>query len=199
MADNNSFHYIIVGAGSAGCVLANRLSEDYGIRVLVLEAGKPDRHPWLKLPLKFRDLAWDKRFNWGYESEPEPHLENRKIVIPRGKVLGGSSSINGMIYSRGHPADYDHWRQLGLTGWGYKDVLPYFKRSQNHHGGDSKFHGAGGPLTVSRGDETSGPHKLYMAAGEACGHPITKDLNGELHEGFGTAEYTINRGRRARE
>ncbi|NQV56232.1 MAG: choline dehydrogenase [Rhodospirillales bacterium] len=197
MPDSNSYDYIIVGAGSAGCVLANRLSEDKDTRVLILEAGKWDRHPWLKLPLKFRDLSEDSRFNWGYDSQPEPKLDNRSIHIPRGKVIGGSSSINGMIYSRGHPTDYDHWRQLGLSGWSYNDVLPYFKRSEGHHGGDSEFHGGGGPLQVTRGDDHSKVHDAYLSAGKAAGHPVTRDLNGAMHEGFGAAEYTIGGGMRS--
>ncbi|MBT5177631.1 MAG: choline dehydrogenase [Rhodospirillaceae bacterium] len=197
MPQDKTYDYIIVGAGSAGCVLANRLSEDKDTTVLLLEAGKWDRHPWLKLPLKFRDLAEDLRFNWGYDSEPEPQLDGRSIYIPRGKVIGGSSSINGMIYSRGHPSDYDHWRQLGLTGWGYNDVLPYFKRSEGHHGGDTEFHGAEGPLQVARGDDHSKVHQAYLAAGKAAGHPVTDDLNGTMHEGFGPAEYTIGGGRRS--
>ena len=196
MSDKKEFDYIIVGGGSAGCVLAARLSEDPGVSVLLLEAGKPDRHVWLKLPLKFRDLVMDRRFNWNYESEPEPHLNDRRLYVPRGKALGGSSSINGMIYCRGHPSDYDRWRQMGAAGWSYADVLPYFRRSENFFGGDNAFHGKGGPLSVSPGDRTSSAHKLYCEAGRANGHPVTDDHNGAVQEGFGPVDYTIHDGRR---
>ena len=191
------YDYIIVGAGSAGCVLANRLSEDPDIKVMLLEAGKPDRHMWLKLPLKFRDLMTVDKFNWGYASEPEPHLDNRSIHIPRGKVLGGSSSINGMMYCRCHPRDYDQWGQIGLRGWSYSDVLPYFKRSEDFAGGADTFHGTGGPLTVSRGDTSSWIHKAHIEAGSAAGYPHTTDHNGPHQEGFGPADFTIKQGRRA--
>ncbi|MDB5410628.1 MAG: Choline dehydrogenase [Rhodospirillales bacterium] len=196
MASYDRYDYIIVGAGSAGCVLANRLSEDRATKVLLLEAGKADRHVWLKLPLKFRDLMTVMRFNWGYDTEAEPHLGGRSVYLPRGRVLGGSSSINGMIYSRGHPSDYDHWRQLGLAGWSYADVLPYFKRSENHPDGESEYHGAGGPLAVAKGDRTSVAHQAYLAAGRAAGYPVTADANAAHAEGFGPADYTIRGGRR---
>ncbi len=192
-----TYDFIIIGGGSAGCVLASRLSEDPSCKVLLLEAGARDRHLWLKVPLKFRDLMTDKRFNWGYETEPEPHLDNRKLYIPRGKVLGGSSSINGMLYCRCHPSDYDHWRQLGLAGWSYADVLPYFKRSESFEGGESAYHGAAGPLAVSKGDRNTPAHRAYMEAGRANGYPLTADHNGELQDGFGPADYTIAGGRRA--
>lgn len=191
------YDFIIAGGGSAGCVLANRLSENPDCKVLLLEAGTPDRHLWLKLPLKFRDLMTDQRFNWGYDTQPEPHLNNRRIPIPRGKTLGGSSSINGMMYCRCHPSDYDRWGQLGLSGWSYADVLPYFKRSEGFGDGDASFHGQDGPLTVSRGDQTTGAHKAYMAAAEAQGYPLTDDHNGAQQEGFGPADYTIRNGHRA--
>ncbi|MBM3607423.1 MAG: choline dehydrogenase [Alphaproteobacteria bacterium] len=191
------FDFIIAGGGSAGCVLANRLSADPGNRVLLLEAGPKDRHLWIKLPIKFRDLMSGKYFNWGYSSEPEAQLENRRIDTPRGKVLGGSSSINGMIYCRCHPADFDHWRQLGLSGWGYADVLPYFKRSERFPEGENIWHGAGGELTVSRGDASTKQHKAFVAAGVACGHGATDDHNGAMQDGFGPADYTINNSRRA--
>ncbi|MGZ5829050.1 MAG: GMC family oxidoreductase, partial [Xanthobacteraceae bacterium] len=155
MRDAKEYDYIIVGAGSAGCVLASRLTEDPDIKVLLLEAGKSDRHIWLKLPLKFRDLMTVMRFNWGYDTEPEPDMGGRSIYLPRGKVLGGSSSINGMMYCRCHPSDYDQWGQIGLRGWSYADVLPYFKRSEDFNGGANKFHGTGGPLTVSQADHSS--------------------------------------------
>ena len=195
--DSERFDYIIVGAGSAGCVLANRLSEDAHCKVLLIEAGKSDRHPWISLPLKFRDLMTVKRWNWGYDTEPEPNLDNRSIYVPRGRVLGGSSSINGMIYSRGHPSDYDHWRQLGLAGWSHADVLPYFKKSEGFCDGESARHGGAGPLTVSKGDGDSIAHQTYLAAGKAAGFPTTDDLNGANPEGFGRCDYTIARGRRA--
>ena len=197
MPQSQAFDYIIVGAGSAGCVLAARLSEDPSVKVLLLEAGKPDRHIWLKLPLKFRDLMTVQTFNWGYDTEPEPHMDNRSINLPRGKVLGGSSSINGMMYCRCHPRDYDQWAQSGLRGWSYADVLPYFKRSEDYEGGGDVFHGQGGPLTVSHGDGKSWVHKAYVEAGKAAGYIYTPDHNAESNEGFGPADLTIRNGRRA--
>jgi choline dehydrogenase len=193
----DAYDYVIVGAGSAGCVLADRLSEDRDVSVLLLEAGGWDRHLWLKLPLKFRDLMTVMRFNWGYDSEPEEQLGGRSVYIPRGRVIGGSSSINGMIYSRGHPSDYDHWRQLGLAGWSHADVLPYFKRAESFSGGESEYHGADGPLAVATGDGASIAHRAYITAGRNAGFPVTDDLNGAEPEGFGRCDYTIARGRRA--
>lgn len=197
MQTGATYDFIIAGGGSAGCVLAARLSEDSANQVLLLEAGERDNHLWLKIPLKFRDFMTSRQFNWAYFSEPEPQLDNRQIYLPRGKVLGGSSSINGMLYCRCHPADYDHWRQLGLEGWSYADVLPYFKRSENFPDGATPFHGAGGPLTVSRGDRESDAHRAYMEAGRAAGHPVTDDHNGPMQDGFGPADYTIREGRLA--
>jgi choline dehydrogenase len=197
MRNSSAYDFIIVGAGSAGCVLASRLTEDPANKVLLLEAGKRDRHIWLKLPVKFRDLMTVKRFNWGYDTEPEPHLSNRSIYLPRGKVLGGSSSINGMMYCRCHPADYDRWGQLGLRGWSYGDVLPYFKRSEDFAGGEDTFHGADGPLSVSHGDHGSWVHKAYVEAGKNAGYPHTPDHNGPHQEGFGPADLTIRGGHRA--
>jgi choline dehydrogenase len=197
MARGDGYDYVIVGAGSAGCVLANRLSEDRDVRVLLLEAGQADRHLWLRLPLKFRDLMTDMRFNWGYDSEPEPRLGGRRVYIPRGRVVGGSSTINGMIYSRGHPSDYDHWRQLGLAGWGQADVLPYFTRAEAFAAGENAHHGGAGPLAVALGDDASIAHRAYIAAGGNAGFPVTGDLNGAAPEGFGRCDYTIAKGRRA--
>lgn len=197
MSADKTYDFIIAGGGSAGCVLANRLSEDPECKVLLLEAGKPDRHLWLKLPLKFRDLMTDERFNWGYETEPESGLDNRRLPVPRGKALGGSSSINGMMYCRGHASDYDRWGQLGLSGWSYSDVLPYFKRSENFEQGDPAFHGQQGMLTVSPGDRSSDAFNAYRAAGKANGHRLTDDHNGAVQDGFGPTDYTIRNGRRA--
>lgn len=189
--------YVIVGGGSAGCVLASRLSEDADVRVLLLEAGDADRHWRLKFPLKFRDLMSDQRVSWGYATEPEPHLDGRTLPVPRGRVLGGSSSTNGMIYCRAHPRDYDQWRQLGLAGWGYGDVLPYFKRSEDFPGGDPRFHGHGGPLGVSAGDSTSHVHQAYAQASRNAGYPVTPDHNTLEQEGFGPVDLTIRDGRRS--
>ena len=144
--DFEHFDYIVVGAGSAGCVLANRLTASGRHRVLLLEAGGHDRHFWIHVPLGFGKLFNDAKVNWLYKSEPEPELNNRQIIQPRGKVLGGSSSINGLLYIRGQHEDYDHWRQLGNTGWAFQDVLPYFRRSEDQERGADQLHGTGGPL-----------------------------------------------------
>src|SRR5689334_25144721 len=143
------FDYIIVGAGSAGCVLANRLTASGRHRVLLLEAGPDSRHPWLRIPLGYGKLFTDRRFNWCYITEPQPGCAGRNVIAPRGKVLGGSSSINGLVYIRGQAEDFDHWRQLGNTGWGADDVLPYFKRAEHQTRGADAFHGIDGPLSVS--------------------------------------------------
>jgi len=163
--------FVIVGAGSAGCVLANRLTACGRYRVVLLEAGPRDRHFWIHVPLGYGRLFKDARVNWLYETEPEPELNGRVIFQPRGKVLGGSSSINGLLYVRGQPEDFDHWRQLGNTGWGFDDVLPYFRRSEHQAGGESTLHGVGGPLCVSDATE---PHELcdaFIAAAGQAGIP----------------------------
>ena len=141
--------FVIVGAGSAGCVLANRLTASGRHRVVLIEAGPRERHLWIHIPLGYGRLFKDKRVNWLYQTEPEPELNHRIIYQPRGKVLGGSSSINGLVYVRGQPEDFDHWRQLGNAGWGFEDVLPYFRRSEDQARGESALHGVGGPLCVS--------------------------------------------------
>lgn len=191
------YDYIIVGAGSAGCVLANRLSEDGGVRVLLLEAGGPDRHPGIHMPVAMRAMLRRNRLDWGYETEPEPHCQNRRIPIPRGKVLGGTSSINAMIYARGHPLDYDQWRQKGLPGWGYEDVLPLFKRSERSWRGETGYHGGAGLLQVSPQGIGSPLYGLFAEAGERLGFARIDDYNGAEPEGIAPPEFTIGGGRRA--
>jgi choline dehydrogenase len=191
------YDFVIVGAGSAGCVLANRLSEDSGVRVLLLEAGGGDGNPLIHMPLAFRKVWPNPRLGWGYESEPEPHCNGRRITIPRGKVLGGSSTINAMVYARGHPKDYDEWRDLGLEGWGYADVLPYFKRLEANWRGESTYHGGQGPLGVSPAETPSPLSAPFRAAARAAGFPLTEDLHGSLPEGFGPPDFTIGGGRRS--
>lgn len=192
------YDYVVVGAGSSGCVVAARLSEDPTKRVLLLEAGGPDKHPYLKMPVAFLMAMMNPRFNWGYWTEPEAALGGRKLFLPRGRVLGGCSSINGMFYMRGHPLDYAQWRQLGATGWGYDDVLPYFRRSENSWRGDGPYHGAGGPLQVAPIDTSNLFHEELMDAGRAAGYPISDDLSADQAEGFARGEATIDaRGRRS--
>ena len=194
--DARSFDYIIVGAGSAGCVLANRLSADPSIKVLLLEAGGRDWHPYLHMPLAMLKMSRHKSVNWPFVTEPEPHCANREIVIPRGKVLGGSSSINAMIYARGHPLDYDAWRQMGLKGWSYEEVLPYFKRSENSWRGADDYHATSGPLTVSHGQKASLLHSLFAASAQKRGFSQTDDYNGAKPEGIAFPDFTIGGGRR---
>jgi choline dehydrogenase len=196
--DRNSphFDYIIVGAGSAGCVLANRLTASGKHRVLLLEAGGRDSNMWIHIPLGFGKLFNNDKVNWLYKSEPEPELNNRQIIQPRGKVLGGSSSINGLLYIRGQHEDYDHWRQLGNTGWAFADVLPYFRRAENQERGADDLHGVGGPLAVSNVCE---PHPLceaFLDAAEQTGIPRTDDFNGPTQEGAGYFQLTAKNGRR---
>jgi len=192
----DTFDYVIVGAGSAGCVLANRLTESGRHRVLLLEAGGHDRRLWIHIPLGYGKLFADGRVNWLYSTEPEPELHNRQVIQPRGKVLGGSSSINGLLYLRGQPEDYDHWRQLGNTGWSFDDVLPYFRRAEHQERGEDKLHGVGGPLAVSNVCE---PHPLceaFIDASEQAGFPRNDDFNGPTQEGAGYFQLTAKNGRR---
>jgi choline dehydrogenase len=191
------FDYIIVGAGSAGCVLANRLSADPGTKVLLLEAGGRDKSLLIRMPAGVGSLLTAKGdYNWGFWTEPEPHLDGRRLWWPRGRGWGGSSSINGMIYIRGHARDYDQWRQMGLRGWGYADVLPYFMRSESLQGGGDNYHGAEGPLHVSKASSRNPIYSSFIAAGAQAGHRLTPDFNGFQQEGFGPYQLTIRDGKR---
>jgi choline dehydrogenase-like flavoprotein len=191
-----SFDYIVVGAGSAGCVLANRLTASGRHRVLLLEAGGPDRNIWIHIPLGYGKLFSNAKVNWLYTTEPEPELNNRRVIQPRGKVLGGSSSINGLLYIRGQHEDYDHWRQLGNAGWAFKDVLPYFRRAEDQERGADELHGVGGHLKVSNVCE---PHPLceaFIEAAQESGFPRNDDFNGPTQEGAGYFQLTARNGRR---
>jgi choline dehydrogenase len=189
------FDYIIVGAGSAGCVLANRLTESGRHRVLLLEAGGSDSSPWIRVPIGYARTFTDPRYNWMYQTEPEPALENRIAHWPRGKVLGGSSSINAMVFVRGQPSDYDDWRDAGNPGWGWQDVLPYFRKLEDHAWGASEYHGAGGPVHVH--DPSAAVHPLcrtFLGACAEAGIAITRDFNGSQTEGAGLWQVTIRDG-----
>src|SRR5262245_50404698 len=194
---NDGYDYIIVGAGSAGCVLANRLSEDRGARVLLLEAGPPDRHPYISIPLGMGRMHDRAMFDWGYETEAEPNLNGRKIEAMRGKVLGGSSSINVMAYTRGNRGDYDRWAQKGALGWSYADVLPYFRRAETWEGGANPWRGGEGPLGTQYAKTPDSLFDAWLEAGKAVGIPRTPDYNGKTQEGFGRGQYTIRDGRRS--
>jgi choline dehydrogenase len=190
--------YIVVGAGSAGCVVAARLTEDASVRVLVLEAGGNDSNIWIHIPLGYGKTIADKRVNWMYETEPDPQLHGRKVFWPRGKVLGGSSSINGLLYLRGQPEDYDHWRQLGNAGWAWDDVLPYFKRSERRIGaGDDALHGRDGALAVSDLPDRTKLCEAYIQAAQEEGLPRIEDFNGSSQEGVGYYHLTARNGRRS--
>ena len=188
---------VVVGAGSAGCVVAARLSEDPVRQVVVLEAGGTDRHLWIHVPLGYGRTIADKRVNWMYETEPEPEMHNRRFFWPRGKVLGGSSSINGLLYVRGQAEDFDHWRQLGNEGWAYEDVLPYFRRSEGRLGaGDDAFRGRDGPLTVSNIGHSNPLSAAYLQAAMDIGIPRNPDYNGRTQEGVAYFQTTSRNGRR---
>jgi len=194
--ETGSFDYVVVGAGSAGCVLANRLSASGRHRVLLLEAGGEDRNIWIHVPIGYAKLFADARHNWLYSSEPEAELGGRSIIQPRGKVLGGSSSINGLLYIRGQSEDFDHWRQLGNAGWSFADVLPYFRRAEDQQRGADTLHGAGGPLSVSDVSEGHPLCEAFITACEQAGFPRTDDFNGPSQEGAGYFQLTTRNGRR---
>ncbi len=190
--------YVIVGAGSAGCVLASRLSEDPANSVILLEAGGADRHPFMRMPFAFMKLQFVRRLSWNYWSEPEPGLGGRRLWLPRGKCLGGTSSINGMVYSRGHPRDYDEWAALGAAGWNWAEVLPYFLRSETSWRGAGEWHGGEGPLAVSPVDAAGPLFDATMETARRLGHVVSDDQHGaEGGEGFAPPEVTVANGRRA--
>jgi len=190
------FDYIIVGAGSAGCVLANRLSENPNNRVLLLEAGGRDWHPFIHMPAGLAKLIGLEHLNWSYETEPQPEMKGRRMYWPRGKVLGGSSSINAMCYCRGHRGDYDSWARSGANGWGFSDVLPYFIKSEDQENGASEFHGAGGPLSVQNLRHTNPLSQTFIDAALEAGFERTDDFNGPRQRGFDFYQVTQRDGKR---
>ena len=194
---SQSYDYVIVGAGAGGCVLAARLTEDPAVKVLLLEAGGKDSSMYMHMPLGWRQIWRGPMHNWNFYSEPEPFADNRKFLAPRGKTLGGSTSINGMLYIRGHPRDYDEWRQLGAEGWSYPDVLPYFKKAEGYWGGDSKFHGGSGPTGITRIDTRGLHYDAFMASARQAGHQVTNDINGDHPEGFTPVDITVKDGVRS--
>ncbi|WP_202385553.1 GMC family oxidoreductase N-terminal domain-containing protein [Altericroceibacterium endophyticum] len=196
-AESKQYDYVIVGAGSAGSVIAHRLTEDPNVSVLLLEAGGEDNQFFYRMALGFHSWRYPDT-SWSYETEPEPHLNDRRIPLPRGKVLGGSSTINAMLYSRGHPEDYNLWRQMGCSGWGFEDVLPYFKRSETNWRGEGTYHGGSGPLQVSRVQKERFLGEPVIEAARNAGYPITDDHHGSMPEGFGGGDVTVDsRGRRS--
>ena len=193
---NDTFDFIIVGAGSAGCAMAYRLSEDPKNRVLVLEFGGTDAGPFIQMPAALSYPMNMSRYDWGFQSEPEPHLGGRILATPRGKVVGGSSSINGMVYVRGHARDFDTWEEMGASGWGYRHVLPYFQRQEETPTGDDGFRGRAGRLHVQRGTKWNPLFDAFITAGKQAGYETTADYNGQKQEGFGDMEMTVKNGQR---
>jgi choline dehydrogenase len=196
MGMGDSYDYVIVGAGSAGCVLANRLTESGRDSVLLLEYGGSDRSLWIQMPTALNIPMNMERYDWRYYSEPEPHLNNRRLHTPRGKVLGGSSSINGLVYVRGNPLDFERWEEQGAAGWGYAAVLPYFKRAEARAEGGDDYRGAQGPLATRRGLLTNPLHAVWLEAGQQAGYALTSDMNGFRQEGVGYMDMTVGGGRR---
>jgi choline dehydrogenase len=191
-----TFDYVIVGAGSAGCVLADRLSADGRNTVCVLEYGGSDRSILIQMPAALSMPMRSARYNWGYHTEPEPGLGGRVLHCPRGKVLGGSSSINGLAYVRGNPRDFDRWEEEGATGWGYRHVLPYFRKAENRRDGGDAYRGENGPLATQRGTLANPLYHAFIEAGRQAGYPVTEDMNGASQEGFGLMDMTVKDGRR---
>ena len=194
MADE--FDYVIVGAGSAGCTLAHRLSEDAATKVLLVEAGGSDRSIYVDMPSGFWALRTQPRFDWGYETEPEPHLAGRRMLTPRGRALGGSSTINGQMYMRGHPLDYDNWADMGASGWSFAEVLPYFKRAERFSEGGDEFRGDSGPLRTTITPLGNPLYRAFLEAGQQAGYAPSADLNGYQQDGFGASNMTVATGKR---
>jgi choline dehydrogenase len=195
MGEAREYDYIIVGAGSAGCVLASRLTEDPDVRVLVLEHGGRDSSILIQMPSALSIPMNMARYNWFFESEPEPHMDGRRLHCPRGKVLGGSSSINGMVYVRGHALDFDEWEAEGAAGWGYQRCLPYFRRAETWKGGADGYRGGDGPLHTCDGNGMANPlYRAFIEAGRQAGYPVTEDYNGHQQEGFGAMHMTVKDG-----
>ena len=190
------FDYVIIGSGSAGSAIAYRLAEAGQARIAVIEFGGSDAGPFIQMPAALSYPMNMSAYDWGYRAEPEDGLNGRSLVCPRGKVIGGSSSINGMIYVRGNPMDYDHWRDEGAAGWGYADVLPYFRRMETSHGGEAPWRGTDGPLHVTRGPRDNPLHHAFVEAATEAGYTATADYNGYRQEGFGPADMTVWKGRR---
>lgn len=189
------YDYIIVGAGSAGCVLANRLTEDPGVKVLVIEFGGSDKSIIIQMPSAFSIPMNTKKYNWHYETEPEPYLDGRRLHCPRGKVLGGSSSINGLVYIRGHAFDFDEWESLGAKNWGYRNCLPYFRKAENFKFGGDDYRGSEGPLSTNNGNNMQNPlYGAWVDAGVQAGYIKTEDTNGYMQEGFGAMHMTVKNG-----
>jgi choline dehydrogenase len=191
---DEEFDFVVAGAGSAGCVLATRLTENAATSLCLIEAGGRDRNPWIHIPLGFGRLVPKASVNWGYETEPEPHLDGRRLHWPRGKVLGGSGSINGLVFLRGAPSDYDGWEALGAKGWGYKDVLPYFKRMEHNVRGANAYRGQGGPMVISDIKNPSATAKAFVEACSRLQHPRNPDFNGERIDGVGMVQLNVRKG-----
>jgi choline dehydrogenase len=191
---DSAFDVVVVGGGSAGCVLASRLTENPATTLCLIEAGGRDRNPWIHIPLGFGKLVPNPKVNWGYETEPEPHLNGRRLSWPRGKVLGGSGSINGLVFLRGAPSDYDGWEDLGAKGWSYRDVLPYFKRMEHNVRGADAWRGQGGPMCISDIKKPSATSQAFVEACRRLQFPLNPDFNGERIDGVGTVQLNVRNG-----